>query len=375
MEKTRCWIEINLPAFKYNIANVRRLMPEKTAVMMVIKADGYGHGAAVCGKYLQQECGIRHFGVATVSEAEQLRAAGVTGDILILGYITRSEWAQACQLNCLLTVTDLPQAQLLSEFGQRNGLTVRVHVKVDTGMRRLGLDALCDPSEIEKLYELPNLAIEGTFSHLSCADSFKSSDIAYTNMQKQRFDEYLAKVTALHRQPGIRHLCASSGVLNYPQFQYDMVRLGFIAYGYTVGDVYDKCPYQPVLSMYSQVSMVKTLPAGQCVSYGRMYTTTNVTKVATVMAGYADGYPRDLSNIGSVLIHQQKAPIIGRVCMDQFMVDVSNIADVQVEDVVTLIGTDGANEITVRDICDLTGSIPSALVTNITPRATRYYKY
>lgn len=373
MDKSRCWVDIDLSAFKYNIENVRQILPAKTRIMVVVKADAYGHGAGPCGVYLQNQCQVTDFGVATVVEAEQLRAAGVTGNIILLGYADSGEWQLAHDLNTCLCVTDITEAHRLSKFGQQHQITLDVHVKVDTGMRRIGIDAQCPLETVVELYSLPNLNIKGTFSHLSCADSFLPADQEYTRMQKSRFDEYLAKVKQIGKEAGIKHLCASSGVLNYPEFQYDMVRLGFLAYGYMVGEVNETVAYRPVLSMKARVGLVKTLQAGQCISYGRIYTTASTCRIATVMAGYADGYPRQLSNCGYVLIHGQKAPIVGRVCMDQFMVDVTSIDNVAVEDVVTLIGADGKESITLNDICQLIDSIPSAVVTNITPRASRYY--
>ena len=370
MNRTRCWIEISQSAIKYNIEQLNRYLKGQCRQICVIKANGYGHGAILMAHCLQ-EYGITDFGVAYVLEAEQLRDSGITGDILILSYTDRDNWMKAYDLNCIMSVVSVENAIELNRFAEEHGIKIRVEIKVDTGMRRLGTDSQCSDEDIRTLYGQPNLIVNGTFTHLASGDSFAEIDKAFTRLQNERFSGFLNRVRQLGYDTGRTHLCASSGILNYPEFKYDYCRPGFILYGYDVGEVIHGYDRKPVLSMYSRIEHIKYVDPSEGISYGRLYYTDGRRKIATVSCGYADGYPRRLTGTAYVLVKGQKVPVVGRICMDQFMIDVTGIEDIHVEDKVTLIGKDGNQQITVEDVSGWADTIGSDLCCGFSARVNR----
>ena len=371
MNKSRCWVEISLSNLKYNVRQMLDYVGD-TKTLAIVKADGYGHGAVEVARTLT-EMGIHDFGVACVEEGRVLREAGIKGSILILSYVDQQDWMSAHELGLIMSVVSVEHAERLSKWAIKNNITVECEVKLDTGMRRLGVNAEENEEVIRHLYSLPNIHINGTYTHLCCADSFVEDDKNFTRIQNERFNGFVNKVRKNGLNPGRTHVCASSGVLNYPEFKHDYFRPGFMLYGYTVGDIVERYDTKPVLAYYSKIEYVKTVKANECISYGRLYFTDKDRKIATVSCGYADGYPRNLTGKASVIIRGHKVPVVGRICMDQFMVDVTEIPDVSVEDKVTLIGRDQNEVITMEEFASWGDSVGSEIASRIMPRAKRHY--
>ncbi len=367
----RTWVEINLDALKCNFDAVREVLPENTKILAVVKANAYGHGAIGVAKFLEDKAD--YLAVAATDEALEIRKNGVNCPILILGHIPYGDYDNIVKYNITSTISDFYEAELLSKAAVKAGVTAPLHIAVDTGMNRIGFK--CDEvsvEEIKKIKKLPNIKIEGVFSHLAAADML---DKAYTEMQAEKFDGFVSKLETAGINAPIKHLYNSAAIADLEK-KYDMVRQGIILYGLRPSDEVkfnNIVIPQPVMSMKTRVVQVKTLPAGESISYGCTYTTEKETRVATLCAGYADGVTRVLSNNGEVLIRGKRAKIIGRVCMDQFMVDVTDIEDVQCGDTATIFGTDGELTISVDDIARKIGTIGYELICNINSRVTRVY--
>lgn len=368
MSRSRCYLEIDQNNFRHNLKGLQALLPEKTGIIGVIKADYYGHGDLRLANIMAQE-GVNDYCVAALNEAVRLRQLGLKGSLLILGYTEQKDWLKAHEHDCILTVASYEQVAAMSKFARSWNITPKVEVKVDTGMHRIGVDPQISDQQIAEIYGDPNLQVTGTYSHLCRADSFAKEDIEYTHHQKDVFDAFLKRVKDLGYECGRRHLCASSGILNYPEFVYDFVRPGFMLLGFTVGEVHERYERKPVLGWYSRIEMIKEVQPGEGLSYGHIYKCDELQKIATVSVGYGDGYPRRLSNKGYVVINGKKAPIRGRICMDQMMVDVSDI-ECQREDVVTLIGEGCSAD----ELAQMSDTIVDEIVCDINGRVERTYK-
>lgn len=367
----RTWVEINLDALGCNFDAVREALPENTKILAVVKANAYGHGAIGVTKFLEDKAD--YLAVAATDEALEIRKNGVDCPILILGHIPYGDYDNIVKYKITPTISDFYEAELLSNAAVKAGVTAPLHIAVDTGMNRIGFK--CDQAsveEIKKIKTLPNIEIEGVFSHLAAADML---DKAYTEMQAEKFDGFVKKLSEEGINAPIKHLYNSAAIADLEK-KYDMVRQGIILYGLKPSDEVEfnniVIP-QPVMSMKTRVVQVKTLPAGECISYGCTYTTEKETIVATLCAGYADGVTRVLSNNGEVLIRGKRAKIIGRVCMDQFMVDVTDIPDVEAGDTATIFGTDGKETISVDEIAKKANTINYEIICNINSRVTRVY--
>ncbi len=367
----RTWVEINLDALGCNFDAVREMLPENMKILAVVKANAYGHGAIGVAKFLEDKAD--YLAVAATDEALELRKNGVNCPILILGHIPYGDYDNIVKFKITPTISDFYEAELLSKAAVKVGATAPLHIAVDTGMNRIGFK--CDDAsveEIKKIKELPNIRIEGVFSHLAAADML---DKTYTKMQAERFDDFVLKLENAGINAPIKHLYNSAAIADLEK-KYDMVRQGIILYGLKPSDEVEfnniNVP-QPVMSMKTRVVQVKTLLAGECISYGCTYTTEKETRVATLCAGYADGVTRVLSNNGEVLIRGKRAKIIGRVCMDQFMVDVTDIPDVEAGDTATIFGTDGEETISVDEIAKKANTINYEIICNINSRVTRVY--
>lgn len=367
----RTWCEVDLDAILHNIINIREKAGAGTKVMAVIKADGYGHGAVQIGEHVKDV--VDYFGVATIEEAVELREHGLTLPILILGYTSPSQYSMNLCYDVEQTIYSLETAKKLSEEAVRMGKTARIHVALDTGMTRIGISpderGLLVVKEIEKL---ENVELVGLFTHFSCADM---ADKTYTYDQMERYDSFVRLLEENHISIPVKHVCNSAGIMEFDHHRYDMVRAGIVIYGLYPSDEVNKeaVNLEPALSWRSHVVNIMEPEMNRGVSYGATYVTDHPCRLATVSIGYADGYPRSLSNKGWVLIHGKKAPIVGRVCMDQMMVDITEIADVKIEDVVTLIGKDGEERISVEDMADLAGSFNYEFVCDISKRVEREY--
>lgn len=365
----RAWAEIDLDALRHNTKTIQRNLPRKTGLMAVVKADAYGHGAVPVAKVLNGE-GVQSFAVATLVEGIQLRKSGIKGEILILGYTDPEEIGLIKKYQLTQTVVDSFHARELNKQGKK----IKVHLKMDTGMHRLGVDPF-QHSELKGIFACLNLKFMGVFSHLSVSDSLKDEDMIYSKHQIECFNESLARLEQLGHPPEKRHIQASYGILNFPDLQYDYARAGIILYGVLSKNerVATKLDLKPVLSVKARIATVKTIQPGECVSYGRLFTAKDRKKIATVTIGYGDGLPRNLIG-GYVLIHSQKAPIIGRICMDQLMVDVTHIDTVHPSDVVTIIGRDGKEQISCEEFAEKAGTITNEVLSRLGPRLHYVYK-
>ena len=363
------YVRIDLDAIRENIETVRR--KTGTAVMAVVKADAYGHGAVPVAQHLRDICSF--FGVSSAAEALELRQAGLDNPILILGHTPVDAFPLVVEQEIRPAIFRWEDALALSEEAQRQGKTAKFHFAVDTGMSRIGFQAEEDAAELCcRIAGLPGLCPEGLFSHFATADC---ADLSKSREQARKFDWFCDLLKQRGLEIPIRHMNNSAGLMNFTD-QYDMVRCGIVTYGlYPSPEVDPKLlPLKPALSWHSHVSHVKTLPAGREVSYGGLYVTREDTRVATIPVGYADGYWRSLSGRFYVLIHGRRAPILGRVCMDQLMVDVTHIPQTQPGDPVTLVGHDGDEVITVEQIAGEAGSFNYEFICGISRRVPRVYQ-
>jgi len=361
-------VKIDLDAISANFDAIR----EKAGVpvMAVIKADAYGHGAIQVARLLQDKCAF--FGVSSMLEATELRRAGLTNPILILGHTPVKAFDAAIREGIRPTIFRYEDARALSEAAVAAGMDAPFHFAVDTGMSRIGFQVTEEDADIcAEIAKLPGLVPEGIFSHFATADS---ADLTRSRNQARLFDTFCEMLRARDVRIPIRHLNNSAGIMNFDN-HYEMVRSGIVTYGMYPSDEVspELLALKPALQFLSKVTFVKTLPAGREISYGGTHTTVKDTVVATVPVGYADGYRRSLSNKFYCLIHGKRAPILGRVCMDQMMVDVSEIPDVKPGDRVTLVGTDGEETITMEQIAAAADSFNYEFVCGISRRVPRIY--
>ena len=367
----RVYAEINLDAIVKNVDNLMALTKENTGALAVVKADGYGHGDVAVAKAVAQK--VTGYAVATLDEAVNLRENGVKKPILVLGYVDPYEFDILVSYEITATVFDVETAQLLADAARVQKKQAHCHIKVDTGMRRIGLE----PDEngiaiVKQITALKELSADGIFTHFAASDE---TDKTSAEHQFKLFTDFTGRLEKEGIHFTYRHCANSAAVIDMPQVDLDMVRLGIAMYGMYPSDEVkkEKVELFPALDLKSHITMVKEIPAGEKVSYGGTFTTTRTTKLATVSVGYGDGYPRALSSKGYVLVRGQKAPIVGRVCMDQMMVDVTDIENVTRADIVTLIGKDGDAEITVDEIAALAGTFNYEFVCDLGKRIPRSY--
>lgn len=367
----RVWAEIDLDAIYQNAAAAKSLLKPGTRLMAVIKADGYGHGAVPLAEVLDPLADA--YGVAIVEEGIELRQAGITKPILILGYTPESQYIPMLEYDIMATIYTKEMAHALAKTARQMGKQAKVHIKLDTGMSRIGfLPNEESLQEIKQIAEMPGLQIEGCFTHFARMDE---TDKTRAKEQFRRFLDFSAQIEAAGIPLPMKHASNSAGMIEMPEVNLDMVRDGICLYGLYPSEEVTKSrlPLIPAMQWKSKVSYVKTLPAGVEIGYGGTYTTHRMTKLATIPVGYADGYPRSLSNRGSVLIHGQKAPVLGRVCMDQFMVDVTESSDVKEGTIVTLFGRDGDAFLPVEEVAELAGSFHYEFVCDVGKRVPRVY--
>lgn len=368
----RTYVEIDLNAIRHNISEEKKFVGKDVKIMAIIKADAYGHGDCEVAEVLRDL--VDAYGVAIPEEALRLRERGVRKMILILGY-TGSDWFEEIIENDVSqTVYNYEMARKLSDVACRMEKKARIHIKIDTGMSRIGFMPVKDNIDvIHSISELPGLEIEGIFTHFARADE-KTPDAA-----REPFEKYMMFVSELENRGihiPVKHAANSAAILQFPDSCLDMVRSGISTYGlYPSEDVQkDKIHLKPALQWKSVVSFVKWIHSGTSVSYGGTFVAKRDTKVATIPVGYADGVRRELSGKGKVLIRGQYAPIIGRICMDQFMVDVTHIDPVLEGDEVTLIGRDGEHAISVEEVAELSHSFNYEYICGISKRVPRKYK-
>ena len=374
MSYKRIWAEIDLNNLIKNMNSFHSIISENTKIICVIKADGYGHGAVKLANELIKLPYLYGFAVATAEEAFELREAGIFHPILILGYTFKEDYEQLIEQNISLTVFTNEMADEICEAACKINKNALVHIKVDTGMSRIGISPDENGLKIAKhIASKPNIKIEGMFTHFARADEL---DKTKAKAQLKLYSDFVNLVTMNGIEIPVKHCSNSAGIIEMKEANFDVVRAGITLYGLWPSDEVNKniIPLYPLLTLKSSVVYVKELEAGREISYGGTYTTETARKIATISAGYADGIPRGLSNKGYVLIHGKKAPIVGRVCMDQFMVDVTEVGDVKVRDEVVIIGTQGNETITAEEVGDISGRFNYELVCDITKRVPRIYK-
>lgn len=368
MMNKRIEARINLRALKHNIKRISE-SSGSSKIMAVIKADGYGHGSVAIAKALSLEEGVSFFAVATGNEAIELRDAGIKKDILILGAAFPVEYDALIENNIRMCLYTVKEAESLSARASALGKKAYVHLKIDTGMGRLGFPfGESGIEDIKRALSFPGIECEGIFTHFAKADE---EDPSFTNLQKERFQDTVDLLSEAGIDFRYKHLANSAAILSGTGG--DLVRAGIAMYGLLPGDIFKDAGLIPVMSLYSAVIFVKDIPAGQPVSYGSTFVSDRPMRIATVSAGYGDGYPRRLSGKGWVLIKGHRAPILGRVCMDQFMVDVTDIPEVGFGEEVILVGASGDESITFEDIARISGGFNYELVCDIAKRVPRIY--
>ncbi len=370
----RVCAEIDLDAVCYNMEQMHRNLSEKTKIIGVIKTDGYGHGAVPIGRELEQMDYVSGYAVATAEEAVILRKAGLQKPILILGYTFSYCYEELINYDIRPAVFREDMVAELAECAVRMGRTAKVHIKVDTGMSRIGIRPdKTGMAFVEKVLHTKGIELEGIFTHFARADE---TDKSSARMQLARMKKFVSDVEEqLGFHIPVKHCSNSAGIVELPEANMDAVRAGITIYGLWPSAEVSRniVDLKPVLSLKSHVVYIKETDAGVPVSYGGTYVTPKKMRIATIPVGYGDGYPRSLSNKGYVLIRGRKAPIIGRVCMDQFMVSVDDIPDASEGDEVTLIGTDGAHCITMEELGDISGRFNYEFACGLGKRIPRVY--
>jgi alanine racemase len=359
--------EIDLHALAHNLKGIRRKVGPAVQVMAVVKANAYGHGIAEVSRFLEQER-VECFGVANAEEGVALRQAGITTPILVFTIPAATQISSYTEFQLLPTIGSEKEARLLNTQAQRSGTTVRVHIKVDTGMNRIGVKLPAIAGLVRAVGRMKRLEIEGVYTHFATADR---RDKGFSKKQLQLFHQALELLYGSGVDPAVVHCAGSAGILDIPESYFSMVRPGIMMYGYYPSDeTTESVRLKPVLSLKSRVSLVKWIEPGESVSYGRRFVADRRTKIATLPVGYADGYMRLLTGQSSALIAGKEFPIVGTICMDQLMVDVGK-ADVRVGDEAVLIGRQGRKTITARDLAYRIGTIPYEICTNISSRVPR----
>ena len=367
------WIEIDLSAIKHNVEAFRSIISGQARIMGIIKADAYGHGAVRVARALR-ETGVARFGVALLQEGVELREKGFDEPVLILGYTPEEDLPDLLRHNLTPTIFDYSQAVALDRVAGKIGRSAAIHLKLDTGMGRIGFlpgeDAI---KEIEKIAKLPNLFIEGMFSHQAWADNPESD---FAEVQFSRFQQLLSALDARGIEIPFKHIANSATAIMFPSMHLDLLRIGISLYGLYPDSgmaVNPKIKLYPAMGINARLVQVKEVPAGTPLSYGCTFTTGRKSIIGTVPMGYADGIPRALSNTGEVLVRGTRCPIAGRICMDQFMVDLTDLGEAQVGDEVVFMGRQGDERITADEIAAQAGTISYEIVSRMSPRLPRIY--
>lgn len=368
----RTQAKIDLDAVEYNYNNTRAKLPQGCKLLGVIKADAYGHGAVELARFLENKCDF--FGVACIEEAIELKKADIKTPVLILGYVAPAFYDLVVKYDIRIPVFSYDTAKALSDEAVKLGKTVPFHFCIDTGMSRIGFQVNEESADIcKEICALPNIEAEGLFSHFATADE---TDLTKALAQREKYKAFVEMLESRGIQIPIKHLNNSAGIMNFDEY-FDMCRMGIILYGLYPSEEVDKSllDIKPVMSWLTHISHIKTLEAGREVSYGGTFKTTEPRVIATIPVGYADGYPRCLSNKGRVIINGQYAPIVGRVCMDQFMVDVTDVDGAELDSTVTLVGKDGDAELSMEEVSNSAYSFNYELPCRVARRVPRtYYK-
>lgn len=364
------YAHIDLAALVHNLTQIRRYLSGNAAVLAVIKANAYGHGAEEMAKTLVRH-GVSHLGVVSVNEGRALRESGITTDIIVLGPTFDEQLPDALHSRLTLVVGDRPRLTALARAAAEKGLSVPVHLKVETGMGRLGFSVDEMPVVLDSLRNHSSLRVDGLMTHLSDADG-KTSD--YTEQQLATFHQTLELLAARGLHPPLIHAANSAAIVRYPTSHFSLVRPGIMLYGYhTLPGSVPAPSLKPVMTLRTTIAHLRTVKPETSISYNRTFVAARPSTIAVLPIGYADGYSRRLSNRGAVLIHGQRAPIVGTICMDMTMVDVTDIPAAQVGDQVIIIGHQGRDTIGADEIAEWTATIPYEVLCGIGPRVPRIY--
>jgi alanine racemase len=371
MEK-RTWAEVDLDAIAHNIREIRKITNPNAQIMAVVKADAYGHGFLEVTRTLLEN-GADRLAVAVLQEGKQLRSRGVTVPILLLGASMENDIDDIINFDITPSVCSYEFAKAISYVSEKKEKITKIHIKLDTGMSRIGFVVSENNSqiidEIEKITKLPYIEVEGIFSHFATSDE---QDDSYTRLQFSRFMSVVQALEKRNIHIPIKHICNSAGIMMYPEMHLDMVRPGIILYGLYPSNEVDKTRLDliPAMTLKSKITFVKKVEAGRGVSYGKEYITNKVTKIATVPIGYADGYLRKIAKEGKMIVHGKKVPIIGRICMDQCMIDVSDVHNIERGDEAIIFGREG---ITIDDLAQWLDTINYEISCVIGKRIPRIY--
>jgi alanine racemase len=373
-EHNRVCAEIDLDAIAYNMEQMKKRIGDHARLIAVVKADGYGHGAVPVAKMFEACSYVWGYAVACLEEATELREHGIRKPILVLGCVFPDQFEEMIRYDVRPAVYMESMAERISQEAVRQGKDAFIHIKIDTGMGRIGFPVTEESADaVERISRLPGIRIEGMFTHFAKADE---RDKTYTFLQHDRFMRM--KELVEKRQVPVRYFDCdnSAGIIDFPDMKHDLARAGIAMYGMYPSDEVDQkaVDLRPALSLVSHVSFVKEVEAGTPISYGGTFVSDRPMRVATIPVGYGDGYPRSLSNKGYVLIHGKRARILGRVCMDQFMADVTDIPETAFMDRAVLVGRDGDEEITVDELADLSGRFNYEFVCCLGKRIPRIYK-
>lgn len=375
----RTWAQIDLDALEYNFKSIESKLKKDTKVLCVLKADAYGHGAGFLVKEYEK-MGADWYGVSNLDEAIELRKNGAKKPILIFGYTPSNMAHLLYKYDISQALFSLEYAQKLHEKCKSKNLKLKVHLKIDTGMSRIGFFAQTKENIEKSLQEIieiketmPELELEGMFTHFSVSDDI-TNNRRYTIKQYDNFMSMAKKLESSGIKIPLKHCCNSGGIINFPEMHLDMVRAGVILYGlHPSKETENKIDLKPVMQLKTVISQVKTIPKDVSISYGRTFVSKKEMKIASVAIGYADGYSLKFSNKAEMIVSGKRAPIVGRVCMDQLMLDVSNIGGVHEGDIVTVFGTDDKETVTVDELADLIGTINYEIICLIGKRVPRVY--
>jgi len=370
---SRVYAKIDLDAIWWNLDEMKKNIPADSKMICVVKTDGYGHGAVPIARMTEEREDVWGFAVATVEEAEILRANGIKKPVMILGFAFPEHYEQVVRLDLRPAVFKYEMACQLSEEAKKQGKVLSIHIAVDTGMSRIGYQVTEEAAdEVKRICELPDIRVEGLFTHFSKADE---TDKEFTHYQLGEYSRFLHMLTERGVNIPMHHSANSAGIVDVPESGMELVRPGIAMYGlYPSEEVCkDTVILKPAMELKTHIAYIKSLDAGRMISYGGTFVTERTMRIATIPVGYGDGYPRALSNKGFVLIHGKKAPILGRVCMDQFMVDVTHIPEAKELDEVTLAGSDNGTVLTIEELGDLGDRFNYEFICCIGKRVPRVY--
>ena len=357
---SRAWLEIDLDNLTHNAKTLQEAMPSKCELMAVVKTEAYGHGAFTVSACLNR-IGVKAFAVATIDEGIALRKYGIRGEILVLGYTDIHRAAELKKYDLMQTLIGFEYAHLLNA----QGIPVKVHIKIDTGMHRLGIPS-DNVSQVKKIFAMKNIKVSGIYTHLCCSDSRLPNDVAFTQKQIDKFYNLIDILKSDNIPIPKTHIQSSYGLLNYPNLNCDYARIGIALFGVLASPDYEttiKLDLRPVLSLKTKVILIQAVSKGESVGYSRAFTAKRNSKIAILPVGYGDGFPRNLScGRGYALIGGQSAPIVGRICMDQLAVDITDIRNISVGDIATLIGKDAGAELSSPIVAEKSESISNELL-------------